>query len=996
MNRQSHVPNSCAQSRFGTLAATLAACLIAFAALASFPAAAFADTTTLALWELVTPTHAWVTSVNTTPGGTTLGDIVISFNGTTPEYQNFTLTFNNSVSGNSVAAGASDTATVNLNKLIITTGADQALFAIGGVSANPSQSVTVTNNQVSVAVLGTTTIANNGGIYGGLAQHGPDIAPTDNFTATVTGNFVVFEEGYTSTNADMLFVIGGQIAGTEISPGNYEYAGGNASGNYVKINAGASSSSLQIDHLVGASVDGSNIAGQVVASSLTGNYVEIQGDATSGTLQIDNSVFGALLTRGMKDSATGATPLIQGNYVKMERGTVSASGTNAAHVVGGYGRIVDGATIQGNTVQISGTDTKVYGSVLGGGVDMTQSVNSENTAQNNEVYMRGGLVSVDVTGGQVTGGMAQSNKAYVSGGQVLGDVYGGHAQAGSATVKGKAIGNFVSLSGGADLQGRVFGGYSDWSAADGNEIQISGLANAVDGVIYGGYSNDGGANGTANNNRVSVMDSHVANSIYGGMSFGSGGDAVGNTLSFGGKITLDNANVDLYGGAGGAGGDKYSRNTLTLDNVDYQGANKLFRNLSGFNAMNVNVTSERAMAATVGGGGDALIPAAGTVALGPTTDPTVINAHITGAGALPVGAEINIFESSATMSGTGVFNLTHNLSFYYGTLDADSQAFTVAGRAPLEEAKVLSELPLADISFVNRGADFIASQAIPSALASVSGNVGVAAFATVGYGWSRTETGSHIDVKGVSGDVGVAFATETSAGPFAAGAFLEFGDGTFDSYNDFAGIPTVHGEGDVNYIGGGVFARMDVGQADASHPYFEASVRFGKTDAEFKTRDFVFLGREIRYDMDAKYWGFHAGGGYIIDFDSFDGSLDLSAKYFHTHRDGDEFFLDGDRVSLSSVTSSRIKVGGRLSAALTRSIKGYFGLYFEHEFDGDSVVTYAGMDLPKSTLGGSSGVGELGVIVAAPDSPVEVQLGVQGSAGRRDGISANLSFKVTF
>jgi hypothetical protein len=313
-----------------------------------------------------------------------------------------------------------------------------------------------------------------------------------------------------------------------------------------------------------------------------------------------------------------------------------------------------------------------------------------------------------------------------------------------------------------------------------------------------------------------------------------------------------------------------------------------------------------------------------------------------------------------------------------------------------DDAKALSELPLADVSFVNLGSDLIASQAIPAAMASAFGTVGVATFASVSYSWQRAETGSHVDVKGLSGDIGLAVGTETSAGPFAAGAFLEFGDGSFDSYNDFAGIPTVHGEGDLSYLGGGVFARLDLGQLEASHPYFEVSARFGKTDADFRTRDFqAAYGTEIKFDFDARYYGFHAGGGYVIGLgDTL--SLDLSAKYFYTHRDGEDFLIEGDRASLSSVVSSRIKAGGRLNFGITESIKGYFGAYLEHELDGDSTVTYVNTKLPEVTLGGTSGVGELGLIVRAPSSPFEVQLGVQGSGGRKDGLSGSLSLKYTF
>jgi hypothetical protein len=269
----------------------------------------------------------------------------------------------------------------------------------------------------------------------------------------------------------------------------------------------------------------------------------------------------------------------------------------------------------------------------------------------------------------------------------------------------------------------------------------------------------------------------------------------------------------------------------------------------------------------------------------------------------------------------------------------------------------------------------------------------------MGSGRHRTETGSLIDVKGMNGDVGLVAGTETSAGSFTADIFPEYGDGTFDSYSDFGEIADFHGEGDVSNIGGGVFAGSDVGQADSGRSCFEVSVRFGRSDAEFRTRDFDFdlaNGHEFRYDIESRYRGFHAGGGCIMGFSGFDGTPDLSVMCFRTRRAGADFYFDGDRVSRSSVPSSLVVAGRRLTAGIAPSVKTYFGLHCGHEFDCDSTVKHLDIPLPEASLGGSLGIGELGHIVAAGDIPLEVQLGVQGSAGRRDGIAANLSFRYTF
>jgi hypothetical protein len=362
-----------------------------------------------------------------------------------------------------------------------------------------------------------------------------------------------------------------------------------------------------------------------------------------------------------------------------------------------------------------------------------------------------------------------------------------------------------------------------------------------------------------------------------------------------------------------------------------------------------------------------------------------------------VGEEIQVFDATLYGNVDSAVAVQNKLLVMALDIDPLSGLATITGREASPQAKAVSELPLADVSFVNYGSDLLVGQTIPAAIAGIAGEIGVAAFATVGYSWQRTETGSHVDVKGFSGDVGIAVGAETSVGPFAAGLFLEFGKGSYDSFNEFNGFASVRGEGDLSYLGGGAFARLDLGAKDASRPYFEASFRFGRTDGDFGTRDFEGTdNRPVDYDLDSDYFGFHAGGGYVIAFSGFDGTLDLSAKYFHLRRDGDDFTLLGGDATLSSVTSSRIKAGGRLTVGITPVIRTYFGAYFEHELDGDSRVTFMDVPLPEASLGGSTGIGELGLLVSSPGGGLEFQIGVQGSAGRRDSFSGNMSLRYTF
>ncbi|MDR1312745.1 MAG: autotransporter outer membrane beta-barrel domain-containing protein [Deltaproteobacteria bacterium] len=788
----------------------------------------------------------------------------------------------------------------------------------------------------------------------------------------VQDNFVRIN--ITNANGEMDF--NGDIVGASVNgDGNALYSA-NVAAVYINVGSGTLSvtddNTTDFGNIIGAMVDGNG--------SSTGAGVVLR--VGSGTLSVETDTFAAML------DGTGAAT---GNYIDLEIGDNGTFGNGGDLHAANLGNSSNTGIAKDNSVRIKvggGTGAVALGTQVQGA-----SVAGSGNAEGNSVTIFCAdladckmATAGGVTGGRTTGGTAIKNEVRLLGGVIVSaDVAGGGSQNGSAQD------NSIWVSGNTQLSGNVSGAYAGTSATT-NHVYIENLTTATSADIRGGFSL-AGTGGSANQNSVFIRNSKISGNVYGGAATDtSGGTTTGNTVTLSGDLDLTGAASSALAGGNVTGANGFTGNTLVLDNVKQTGG---FQTASAFENYDITVSIERALEAVTDPTNSPIVPA-GTTTFGQGTTHSKAKVTITGGPTrLQTGDVLSFGGTSANTTDLDITEMCQQLTCY--VVSDVTNGIQIDGITLVDEAKALSELPLADISFVNRGSDLIASQAIPTALASVAGNVGVAAFAAIGYGWSRTETGSHIDVQGMSGDVGLAVGTETSAGPFVAGAFVEFGDGSFDSYNTFSRVANFQGEGDLSYFGGGVFARLDVGQRDASRPYFEASLRFGKTNAEFKTRDFSFAaGRELSYDLDAKYWGFHAGAGYIIDFSSFNGSLDLSAKYFHTHRDGDEFRVNGDPATLSSVTSSRVQVGGRLTGGLTETIKGYFGLYFEHEFNGDSHVTYLGTNLPEVTLGGSSGIGELGLIVNAPGSPLEVQMGVQGSAGRRDSISANLSIRYTF
>ena len=157
----------------------------------------------------------------------------------------------------------------------------------------------------------------------------------------------------------------------------------------------------------------------------------------------------------------------------------------------------------------------------------------------------------------------------------------------------------------------------------------------------------------------------------------------------------------------------------------------------------------------------------------------------------------------------------------------------------------------------------------------------------------------------------------------------------------------------------------------------------------------------MNYDSDATYWGAHLGIGKVQDI-GHNNTLDYYGKYFYSHTGGDtttmHTTLFGDvETRFGSVDSHRLRVGARLTHAVNEKNKIYGGLAWQYEFNGDARVTYnPGGTAPSPSVKGSSGMVELGWQVKPGRSPMVIDLGVTGWAGKQRGITANLQANWTF
>jgi hypothetical protein len=305
--------------------------------------------------------------------------------------------------------------------------------------------------------------------------------------------------------------------------------------------------------------------------------------------------------------------------------------------------------------------------------------------------------------------------------------------------------------------------------------------------------------------------------------------------------------------------------------------------------------------------------------------------------------------------------------------------------------KALSEGKAAGAAFLAQGADLVAGDGVANAVLAAA-DAGPSVFSGVSYGHSRYETGSHVDVDGFSLLIGAAFGTDVSIGRFTVGAFFEYGNGSYDSYNDFATY-SVDGSGDTDYVGGGLLARLEFAKSDNGTTYAEVTGRAGRISSDFAS-DNIWADRHVTYDVSSTYWGVHLGLGRIFNITDTT-SLDLYGKWLYTHQGGDSAVIEGDQFTFDAITSSRLRAGIRITTSITDVVRPYFGVAYEHETDGKANASALGLRLDTPSLGGGTGIGELGLSVLSQDR-FHFDIGIQGFVGQRQGVAGNIRFTYNF
>ena len=567
-------------------------------------------------------------------------------------------------------------------------------------------------------------------------------------------------------------------------------------------------------------------------------------------------------------------------------------------------------------------------------------------------------------GKSVLGKTAEGNVLTVTGGKITDTAYGGTSS------KGKAQNNKLVMRGG-DVQ-TLKGGFGE-TATD-NTVDIFG--GTVRGDVYGGHA----TNGAASNNTVNLYGGvQIGGTIHGGKASGA---SKNNTLavhSFGTQAKdFDNVqNLHFYVPAGTTPAE--TRTMLTLTNtgakdvkglkfgVGIAGDAKAFKpgdaisllKTAGTLATDAELKNDgkNTMTATQGGILDYTLSLAqrGNNELIATVKKVAANDR----SKSPVETRV----AASALLNAGV-DLLSNVGY---TAAAEAAAVISAGTAPSSAEGTR-----------NTDAGLAAADTAASADANATAAVSRALQPWAAQGGSsvRLNSGSYVDAKGWNLNVGFARTNEMKDAKLTYGPFVEYGRGTYDSYLDDG----THGDGSMHYIGGGVMAKM----VQDSGLYVEGSLRAGRVSSDYTGSDDA---AELSYDNASSYFAGHVGVGQEWNLAGGD-KIEGYAKYFYSHQAGDTVKLrSGADLEFGDVDSHRLRVGARYTHAVDGGSELYAGLAYEHEFGGDAAAMYQGYSTPSPSLGGGTGILELGYRFTPKDGRVSYGVNLMGMAGQREGIA---------
>jgi outer membrane autotransporter protein len=479
------------------------------------------------------------------------------------------------------------------------------------------------------------------------------------------------------------------------------------------------------------------------------------------------------------------------------------------------------------------------------------------------------------------------------------------------------------------------------------------------------------------------------------------------TLALSGSGTISRQLV-LYGGATFDTG----LNTVPLDRFEVYGQPQTPARWIG-GALDAQGAALNFYVPSTAGNGDTLLTLSGTVDL----TGAVVNVGVEGSStSLSAGTEFILIDAdtpitgnpaNATANGVGMQGITLRYNFEIRMAAANQQLLAIlasSSRNPATDA--LPNGPLSGLQQVGRSVDQAASGGASAAREALRSGKTTFVYLEGERSHHDTGPGANLALDSTLLMAGIAGERKSASGELLLTAFLTHGQGNYDSRNRIDDTSRVKGRGDIEHTGLGLLARFDATGTDAGHPYVETSLQGGRVKNDFRTDDLApgAGATRVTYDSSSNYQGAHLAAGYVWKLAE-QGELDLYGRLLYARRSGDTVILEGagDELRFKSVESKRLRIGGRYTWVTDTKVRPYVGLAWEHEFDGKARATITPPNatgrekIPPAKMKGGAGILELGLTLdPGKTQPMKIDLGLQGHAGKREGVSGSVKVEYRF
>lgn len=722
---------------------------------------------------------------------------------------------------------------------------------------------------------------------------------------------------------------------------------------------------------------------------------DIDGNNTGGKVVIDSGIYDNVYGIKIENSEVESDKTYTGGEVTINGGQI-----NGFFVLGIYvdAQTKENVTADGGRVFINGGNFDEDTRIIGAKVDFERSLPEYKTnaqAKNNLVQIENVISQVgsiygaqsenvfdnevdiknseiilcdsmnqSIIGGEsnndlTLSGVAEYNRVNIDNSKITGNIIGAYSWGNQAKNIGKAENNKVYITNNSIITGDVCGALGYWGT-DYNNNSVIIEDSTVEGDVFGANLEKFGSEEydvNMNNNQIILKgntDVSEAN-LYGAYRYESDKQ----TIMEGNKLVLDNWSGD-------------TKSVNNFDEIDFKNVNWE----SGSTVLNITEGRENALKDTkinlnsisFNGGSDikendSMNFIKGNTNLGTAKDNIILSEDFS-AGVATVGSgEVDVNENG-------------DVKYTIKEVKANNQINLVAENRAVAAA------------FINQGSDLI-EQGLDNLVDQYG--YGMKTFGAVYGNRSTYDVNSDLKINGWSEIVGIGEKKKFTDSELVYGLFYENGSGNYRTYNEFNN-EFFRGDGSLVYNGGGIAGKL----VKSNGLYYEGSLRVGTLKSEMTNALRDGQGNYYGYEDDSNYYGAHIGIGRKISIDN-DKELDIFGKFFHTHTQGNDFQVAGDKFSFDSIDSDRLRIGAKYNVNKDKKWSTYYGLAYEYEFSGDSEMSVGQFATPTQSLQGGTIMGEIGLSYQADEySPWSFDLSFTGYQGQRDGFSGNAQIVYNF